>query len=157
LLQVVYLLECVADRRLDIERFLATQPLLVTVDTRLVERAEFQPSAISLQRAAARNIDGARYRKVLARLVPPMLECAESLAGERATLVIEAAIAEATTTLDTELARLVALHAVNPSISAGEIDALTAERSEMLAALPAARLRLDAVRFVVSPDFLRLR
>ncbi len=157
LLQVVYLLECVADRRLDIERFLATQPLLVTVDTRLAERAEFQPSALALQRAPARNIDCSRYRKVLARLVPPMLERAESLAGARATAVIEAALAQAAATLDAELARLVALRAVNPSISAGEINALSVERSEVLAALPAARLRLDAVRFVVSPDFLRLR
>jgi len=66
-------------------------------------------------------------------------------------------VAQATATLDAELSRLMALRAVNPSISAGEITALTAERSEVLAALPAARLRLDAVRFVVSPDFLRLR
>ncbi|MEO8746807.1 MAG: RNA polymerase-associated protein RapA [Rhodanobacter sp.] len=157
LLQVVYLLECVADQRLDIERFLATQPLTVTIDTRLTERAQFQPGAVAVQRASARNVDVARYRKVLGRLVPPMLERAEALAGAHAAATIDAAVAHATTALDAELSRLVALRAVNASISASEITALTDERSAVLAVLPTARLRLDAVRFVVSPDFLRLR
>jgi len=46
---------------------------------------------------------------------------------------------------------------VNPSIAAAEVDAIAAERDAILAAIPEARLRLDAVRFVVSPDFLSLR
>jgi ATP-dependent helicase HepA len=50
-----------------------------------------------------------------------------------------------------------ALRAVNPSVSESEIAAIVAERSELLAALPQSRLRLDAVRFVVSADFLALR
>ena len=157
LLQAVYVLECVADQRLDIERFLATQPLVLTIDTRLTERAQFRPSAVAVNRAAARNVDVARYRKVLGRLVPPMLERAETLAGMHATATIDTAIAQATTTLDAELSRLVALRAVNPSISESEIMTLRDERSAVLAVLPTTRLRLDAVRFVVSPDFLRLR
>jgi ATP-dependent helicase HepA len=63
----------------------------------------------------------------------------------------------ATETLDAELSRLRALRAVNPSVSEAEIAAIVAERSELLAALPQSRLRLDAVRFVVSADFLALR
>jgi ATP-dependent helicase HepA len=46
---------------------------------------------------------------------------------------------------------------VNPSISDTEIAAVTDERHALLGALPQARLRLDAVRFVVSADFLALR
>lgn len=98
-----------------------------------------------------------RYRKFLSKLVPPMLERAQDLAEARA----EGLKAEATETarreLDAEYARLVALHAVNPSISDDELDAVAAERDALLAAIPDARLRLDAVRFVVSPDFLALR
>ncbi|MEO7072557.1 MAG: RNA polymerase-associated protein RapA, partial [Rhodanobacter sp.] len=157
LLQAVYVLECVAEQRLDIERFLPTQPLLVTVDTRLVERALFQPSAIALQRAVTRTLDVARYRKVLARLVPPMLERAEALATTRSKGAIDAASALAGATLDAELSRLLALRAVNPSVNPAEIAAVSAERDAVLAALPSSRLRLDAVRFVVSADFLSLR
>lgn len=157
LLQAVYVLECVADRRLDAERFLPTLPIVVTVDTRLAERADFVPSEIALRKAADRNIEVARYRKFLGKLVPPMLARAEVLATARGQASIEAAVALATETLDAELSRLLALRAVNPSISDTEISAVTDERTALLAALPPSRLRLDAVRFVVSADFLALR
>ncbi len=157
LLQSVFVLECVADRRLDVERFLPPLPIVVTVDTRLVERVDFAPSEIALRKAGDRHIEVARYRKFLAKLVPPMLARAEALADARAQAGIDAALATATETLDDELARLLALRAVNPSISDAEIAAVTDERNALLAALPASRLRLDAVRFVVSADFLALR
>src|SRR5574337_1141437 len=115
------------------------------------------PSEGALRKAGDRNIDVARYRKFLGKLVPPMLARAEVLAGARAQASIDAALAAATETLDGELARLLALRAVNPSISDAEITTVTDERHALLAALPSSRLRLDAVRFVVSADFLALR
>jgi len=157
LLQAVYVLECVADRRLDAERFLPPSPLVVTVDTRLVERADFTPSDTALRKANDRHIEVARYRKFLGKLVPPMLERAEALASTRAQAHIDDAVAAATESLDNELSRLLALRTVNPSISDTEIAAVTDERHALLGALPQARLRLDAVRFVVSADFLALR
>ena len=157
LLQSVFVLECVADRKLDAERFLPTLPITVTVDTRLAERPDFSPSETALRKAGDRNIEVARYRKFLGKLVPPMLERTETLAGARGQASIDEAVALATTTLDAELSRLLALSAVNPSISETEIAAVAGERSALLAALPQSRLRLDAVRFVVSPDFLALR
>ena len=157
LLQTVFVLECVADRRLDAERFLPALPLTVTIDTRLAERADFQPSDIALRKAADRNIEVQRYRKFLAKLVPPMLEKAEATARARAQATIDDATAAAAAALDAELARLQALRSVNPSISAGEIATVATEREALLAALPQSRLRLDAVRFVVSADFLALR
>ncbi len=86
-----------------------------------------------------------------------MLEKAESLASERAQGSVTEALAYATETLDAELSRLLALRAVNPAISDSEIAAVADERTAVLAALPQSRLRLDAVRFIVSPDFLALR
>ncbi|WP_233843869.1 RNA polymerase-associated protein RapA [Dyella sp. 2HG41-7] len=157
LLQAVYVLECVADRSLDAERFLPTQPIVATIDTKLVERENFQPSEPALRRAGERNIEVPRYRKFLNKLVPPMLEKAEAIAALRAQGSIADAITDARETLDAEIARLHALRAVNPSISESEIASVEEERSALLNTLPQARLRLDAVRFVVSPDFLALR
>jgi len=157
LLQAVFVLECVADRKLDAERFLPTLPIVVTVDTRLSERADFEPSETALRKAGDRNIEVARYRKFLGKLVPPMLERAEALATAGGKVRIDEAMAAATQILDAELSRLLALHEINPGISTTEITAVTAERSELLAALPQSRVRLDAVRFVVSADFLSLR
>ncbi|MEP6898945.1 MAG: RNA polymerase-associated protein RapA [Rhodanobacter sp.] len=157
LLQAVYVLECVADRRLDAERFLPTLPIVVTVDTKLAERGDFTPSEGALRKASDRNIEVARYRKFLGKLVPPMLGRAETLAATRGQVSIDDALALASEILDAELSRLFALRAVNPSISDAEIGAVTAERSALRDALPQSRLRLDAVRFVVSGDFLALR
>jgi len=157
LLQAVFLLECVADRRLDAERFLPTQPVTVTIDTRLAERADFRPSEVALRKAADRTIEVPRYRKFLAKLVPPMLEKAEAIAQERSQAHVTEAVTQATEMLDAELSRLIGLRTVNPGISESEIAAIAEERTALLKALPESRLRLDAVRFVVSPDFLALR
>ena len=157
LLQAVYVLECIAERSLDAERFLPTQPIVANIDTKLTERPGFQPSDMAVRKAGDRTIEVARYRKFLAKLVPPMLEKAEAAASLRAQTSIAAAVTEATETLDAEISRLHALRAVNPSISETEIARVEEERSALLGALPQARLRLDAVRFVVSPDFLALR
>ncbi|MFC5580817.1 RNA polymerase-associated protein RapA [Rhodanobacter terrae] len=157
LLQAIYVLECVADRRLDAERFLPTLPIVVTVDTRLAERSDFAPSDIALRKAADRNIEVVRYRKFLGKLVPPMLARAETLATARGQASIDEAVSLATGTLDAELSRLLALQTVNPSVSETEITAVADERTRLLAALPLSRLRLDSVRFVVSADFLALR
>jgi ATP-dependent helicase HepA len=157
LLQSVYVLEVVADRKLDAGRFLPTTPLMIAVDTKLTERPNFRPSDLALRRAADRNIDVARYRKFLSKLVPPMLEHAKDLAEGRAEVLKIEAVEMATEVLDGEFSRLLALRGVNPSITEAEIQAVAAERSALLDALPEARLRLDAVRFVVSPDFLALR
>ena len=157
LLQAVYVLECVADRRLDAERFLPALPIVLTIDTRLAERVDFTPSETALRKASDRNIEVMRYRKFLAKLVPPMLARAEALATVRGQASIDEAVSLATHTLDAELSRLLALRAVNPSISEAEIAAVSDERTQLLAALPGSRLRLDSVRFLVSGDFLSLR
>ncbi len=157
LLQAVYVLECVADRALDAERFLPALPVTATIDTRLVERPNFVPSEGALRKAPDRNIEVARYRKFLNKLVPPMLQKAEAAAAIQAQIRIDEALALATGTLDAELARLVALGKVNSAVGPAEIDAAVTERAALLAALPQSRLRLDAVRFVVSADFMSLR
>jgi len=60
-------------------------------------------------------------------------------------------------TLGAEIQRLEALAHVNPAVRPEEIERLREERAALLALLPQARPRLDALRLVVSPDFLSLR
>ncbi|HEV7775762.1 MAG TPA: RNA polymerase-associated protein RapA [Luteibacter sp.] len=157
LLQAVFVLECIADRELDAERFLPPLPITVTVDTRLAERPGFTPSELGLRRAADRTIEVARYRKFLSKLVPPMIERAEQLAQVQADTARDAAVERARDELDGEYSRLVGLRSVNPAISEAEIEGVANERAALLTALPDARMRLDAVRFVVSGDFLALK
>jgi ATP-dependent helicase HepA len=156
LLEAMYVVECVADVRLDAPRFLPSTPLTVCVDSRLAAR-EYTPSAPSLARARERAPDISRYRRYLAQLVPPMLEAADALAAESARDVAGAAISDARAALDARLQRLQALAEINASVTPAEIAAAESTRDQTLAALGHARPRLDAVRMAVSADFLSLR
>jgi ATP-dependent helicase HepA len=156
-LEAVNVIECVADPRLDIERWLPPAPLSVAIDTRLQQRPDFAPGDRARHRAGDRVFDLGPQRKVLAALVPPMLERCRDAAKAAAQERIDAALARADETLSAEIQRLRALAHVNPAVRPAEIAALEAEREAVLAALPTARPRLDSLRLVASTDFLQLR
>ncbi len=157
LLEAIYVLECVAPAALAIDRFLPATPISVRVDTRLSLREDLEPDTDAIVRLAERGLDPTRFRRMLAQLVPPMLGAAEGFANERAGAIVAAAAAQADARLGAEVERLVALARVNPSVRASEIEAARAEREAIAAALPQARLRLDAVRFVASADLAGIR
>ncbi|MGH8029123.1 MAG: helicase-related protein, partial [Arenimonas sp.] len=157
LLETLHVVECIAPEALNADRFLPPQPLRVAVDTRLQVRADFTPSERAVLRAGDRQFDLSPMRKVLATLVPPMLECARAEAERLAALRAGIAAAMADALLGAEITRLEALARVNPAVRTEELDALRTERERLLAALPTARPRLDALRLIASPDFLSLR
>ena len=139
------------------QAILPPTPETVAVDSRLQLREAYAPNERAVHRAADRQYDLNGMRKVLAALVPPMLERARGLAEERATQRAADAEAQARAALDAEILRLEALARVNPAVRVEEVQALHEERAQLLAVLPQARPRLDALRLVVSPDFLSLR
>lgn len=151
----VFLLECIADRKLDVERYLPPQPITVTVDSKLSPR-EYQPVAQVIARSDDKPVDLARFRPILTQLVPPMKKAAEARATALAAEIIDSASAQMSRELGSELDRLRALKRVNPGVRDSEIEALSYQYESLRAALPQARVRLDAIRLAVSPDFLRL-
>jgi len=152
LLECIFALECVADRNLNVGRFLPPLPLRAVVDTRLTPRSDYAPHAPSLARAKEQPIDAARYRPLLAKLVPPMLAACETQARGLAATEIGAALTAAEQELDAAHARLSALAKVNPSVRGEEIEAIAAELDALRQALATAAPRLDAIRFVCSAD-----
>ncbi|HNR90914.1 MAG TPA: RNA polymerase-associated protein RapA [Dokdonella sp.] len=157
LLECVFVLACVADRALGVERWLPPLPIRLVVDTRLLPRHDYAPASDVVQRAAEREVDVAKYRPVLAKLVKPMLAHAETLARERTQIEIGTALGNAERTLGAERERLIALARVNPAVRAEEIEALDTELDALRTAIPHATPRLDALRFICSVDFLGLR
>ncbi len=157
LLECVFVLACVADRALAVERWLPPLPIRLVVDTRLLPRHDYRPAADAVQRAADREIDVARYRPVLTKLVKPMLAHAETLARERTQVEIGNALAAAERNLGAERDRLAALARVNPGVRGEELEAIDRELDALRGALPQASPRLDALRFICSTDFLGLR
>ncbi|GMU42126.1 MAG: RNA polymerase-associated protein RapA [Xanthomonadales bacterium] len=151
----VFLLECVADRRLDVERYLPPQPITVTVDSRLVPR-DYNPQPQAIARADDKPVDLAKFRPILSALVPPMKKAAEERAKTNAQSLIAAALQALESGLGAEFERLKALQHINPGIRESEVEALCYHLESLRAALPEARVRLDAIRLAVSPDFMRL-
>jgi ATP-dependent helicase HepA len=156
LLEAVFLLECVAPAKLHVDRFLPPLPLRAVVDSRLTERPDFEPSEEARRKAGEISVDLAKLRKVLNQLVPPMLKTAQAKVERLARREIEAAMLSADQRLESEIERLIALAQVNPGVRAEEIAAAEDEKRQLHELLPESRLRLDAVRLIVSPDFLAL-
>lgn len=156
LLEAVFVLECVAPRSLQVERYLPPEPMRCVVDTRLQLREGFAPSSRARERAAERTVDLQRYRKPMATLVPPLVKRAGEAAAAMAAQRIAAAVAAANALLGHEIERLSTLAVVNPAVRPQEIAALQAELSALCDVLPQARPRLDSLRLIASPDFLRL-
>ncbi|HET9484595.1 MAG TPA: RNA polymerase-associated protein RapA, partial [Xanthomonadales bacterium] len=157
LLDAVFLLECVAPPALAIDRFLPPTPIRATVDTRRAERAGYVPDARSVTRARERTMDLAKHRKILGTLVPPMLAAAVQLAARKAEAAAVVALERARATLSAEIERLRALARVNPAVRPEEIAAAEREWTLLSELVPQSRARLEALRFVVSADFLSLR
>jgi len=126
--------------------------LRTVVDTRLTARTDYVPNTVSLARAREQPIDAARYRPLLAKLVPPMLGACETEARRLAATEVGHALAAAQRELDAEQSRLAALAKVNPSVREDEIAAIASELDALRHALAAAAPRLDAIRFVCSAD-----
>jgi ATP-dependent helicase HepA len=156
LLEAVFLLECVAPAKLHVDRFLPPLPLRAVVDSRLTERPDFAPSDDARRKAGEISVDLTKLRKVLNQLVPPMLKTAQAKVERLARREIETAMLAADQRLEAEIERLIALAQVNPGVRAEEIAAATDEKQQLHDLLPESRLRLDAVRLIVSPDFLAL-
>lgn len=156
LLEAVFLLECVAPAKLHVDRFLPPLPLRAVVDSRLSERPDFQPSDEARRKSGELTIDLGKLRKVLNQLLPPMLKTAQAKVERLARREVEGAMLAADQRLETEIERLVALAEVNPGVRAEEIAAARDEKQQLHELLPESRLRLDAVRLIVSPDFLAL-
>jgi ATP-dependent helicase HepA len=157
ILEAVFVLECVAPPALNVERFLPPLPVSVAVDTKLQVREGFAPSERAVVRAGDRQYDVSPMRKVLAALVPPMLERARAEGAAQCARLAADALVAADALLDAELRRIEALARVNPSVRLDEIARLREERDRLRELLPLSRPRLDALRLVASPDFLSLR
>jgi ATP-dependent helicase HepA len=157
LLEGVFVLECLAPAALAVDRFLPPLPVRVVVDSRLAARESFTPDPRSIARSSGRTVDWSRHRKLLVALVPAMLGAAEKLAHAHAARLARVALDSARQQLSSEIERLVALARVNPGVREEEIAAARRELAQLAAALPTARARLDALRMIVSPDFLSMR
>ncbi|MDV5862253.1 RNA polymerase-associated protein RapA [Pseudomonas mendocina] len=151
LLELLYVSEVVGPRKLQLGRFLPPAALRCLLDANgndLAAKVGFETlndQLESVPRASANKFVQAQ-RDVLAKQINDAEAKVMPRHVERVSEAKRRLIAE----LDEELARLVALQAVNPSVRDSEINALREQREQSLAMFDKAALRLEAIRVLVA-------
>ncbi|QLF92786.1 RNA polymerase-associated protein RapA [Pseudomonas sp. ABC1] len=151
LLELLFVSEVVAPRALQLARFLPPLAIRCLLDANgndLAPKVAFDTindQLESVPRASANKFIQAQ-RDILAR----QIAVAEGKVAPSHAKRVSEAQHRLTADLDEELARLIALKAVNPSVRDSEIDALRKQREDGLAMLEKAALRLEAIRVLVA-------
>ena len=151
LLEMLFVSEAVAPRKLQLGRFLPPVALRCLLDANgndLAARVAFETlheQLESVPRASANKFVQAQ-RDVLAK----QFAIGEAKIAPRHAEHVEKARQQLVASLDEELARLTALKQVNPSVRDSELEALRTQRDESVALLDKASLRLEAIRVLVA-------
>ncbi len=149
-LELLYVVECLAPRDLEVERYLPLGPLRLLLD------AQGKDCAAGLPPERLKGQDLAQNRKLVemvlrsqGRQLRVLFPLGEELAAQQSAARVNEALSCMRRELDAELERLSALAAVNVNVREDELEQLRARRERLVVHLGDARLRLDAVRLVV--------
>ncbi|MDW5376157.1 RNA polymerase-associated protein RapA [Halomonas sp. HP20-15] len=151
--ELVFVTDCPAPSRLHVDRFLPPTAVRVLLDesgANLSAKVSFSGLAKNLhkvKKAVARDLIKSRHDQLR-----ELLEQGELEAERELPTIVEAAQRRMRSVLDDELSRLQALARHNPAVRQDELDALRDERQALDTAIEGARLRLDAVRVIVTVD-----
>ena len=147
LLEIYFVVECVAPASLHADRFLPATPIRVVVDHALTDHSESATvSAAKLEKGdVIRLLDRGAVKK---KLLPAMLSKAQKMAAEAMPKLVETATAAMTAQLTDEIERLEDLRELNDHVKPEEIAAARQHLADLTAALGTARLRLDALRLI---------
>jgi ATP-dependent helicase HepA len=151
LLEVLYTINCVAPRALQVERFLPLSPMRLLVDARGKDLAELLPHERLNQ-----LIEKVRKSTALAiiKQVGAEVEAKMALASSQAGIKLQSTLAEAErsmrATLGAEYERLSALREINPSIRQEELDHIRYLIDECAIHIQHASLQLQALRLIIT-------
>ncbi|XGA80377.1 RNA polymerase-associated protein RapA [Halomonas sp. CH40] len=153
LVELIFRTHCPAPKRLHLNRFLPPTAIRVLLDesgANLTSKISFTGLSKNVQKvnkSMARELIKSRHDQLRELLLQ-----GEGEADRELPSIVEAAETRMRSQLDSELARLTALAEHNPTVREAEIDAIRQERKALSDAIEATRLRLDAVRVVITAD-----
>jgi len=151
MVELVFRTQCPAPKHLHLNRFLPPTAVRVLLDesgANLTAKISFTGLSKAVQKvkkAVARDLIKSRHERLR-----ELLDAGEAEAERELPSIVEAAQGRMRAELDTEISRLEALSRLNPAVRPDELEALRAERAALDAAIEGARLRLDAVRVIVT-------
>jgi ATP-dependent helicase HepA len=150
LVEAIFVLETVAETRWHVDRFLAPQPVRVLVDVRGRDLTTMHAA----EALADEVKDGVIQRFLEQPMFTPavlqrMMTGATALAEAQAKTIKSAAHGAADAALTAAWQRLVDLRTLNDHVRPEEVALAQEKRDRTLAAIEAARVRLDALRLIV--------
>ena len=149
LLEIIFILECVAPAHLNMERYLMPVPLHIVVDhdgNDITGKHGVKTlSKILTQDQSAWFRDLEQVRQTL---IPSMIEKSSFIAKDQSKRMIEKAEVHIKTVMGREITRLIQLKRINPDIKEAEIHLAQNRMTSLLKHLSSARLRMDALRLI---------
>ncbi|WP_413722128.1 RNA polymerase-associated protein RapA [Sodalis sp. RH23] len=150
LVELVYVVEAPAPKKLQLSRFLPATPVRLLLDQNgndLAGQVEFEQ--FNRQLNAVKRHTAGKLVSAVQPEVHKLLQSSEALVAKQAQVLIDNARRQADESLSAELHRLEALKAVNPAIREDELETLASNRQQVLEQLDQANWRLDAIRLIV--------
>lgn len=158
MLEVVHVLEALAEKRLHVDRFLPATPVRTVVNHKPADVTAQWPA----EALAGRLEKGSPHAltdnpKIARQILPKMLAATHEFAAKQAEALIEGALAAVRELVGGEVRRLKALQKVNDLVRDQEVALAEEQLVELTAAIGSARVRLDSVRLIWkgSPSVLR--
>ena len=143
LVEVCFILECLAPASLQADRFLAPRPLRIVVDHTLADVSKDR----AIIQAQLQDADAALVRTLIPTItphLPTLLEKAQELAETQRQRILRSALGKMRQHLQQEITRQADL---SPFPQAA-VDTLQGQQEELTHTLNHARLRLDALRVI---------
>jgi len=151
LLEVLYTINCIAPRSLQVERFLPLSPMRLLVDARGKDLAKIVPhERLNEFIEKVKKSTALAIIKQVGDDVEHKMSLAKDLAQERLAQILSESEKSMRETLDEELLRLSALREVNQSIRQEEIDHLRYRMDECAIHIQHANLQLQALRLIIT-------
>lgn len=146
LLEICYVLECVAAPALQADRFLPSLPVRVVIDQKGTDRSDDQSLLKGQPADAGTGILPAAWAAAKHLNLPAQ---AAAAAEARCASGIAAALKRMHRLFDADITRLEILFRRHRQPVRDEVDALSAQRDALQLAISGARLRMDAVRVLI--------
>lgn len=148
MLDVHFVIDCIAPAALHVNRFLPSAPVRIIVDHAMKDHSDDEAAQTAglMKGDPSKLLDNGPFRK---KLMPSMLKKANAIAAARMKDIVATAAQQMTAQLDAEIERLEDLARINNHVRPEEAAALRLEQQELLKAINGAQLRLDVLRLVL--------
>ena len=146
LIETLFVLDTVAERRLHVDRFLPATPLRLIINHKGEDLTDKLPSMMELKKGNPfKLLDNPALAQ---KMLPGMIRRARKTAELSGVKLIQESLTAMNGVLDHEISRLKTLQKVNSHIRPEEISLAEEQRNQLAKAIESAAVRLDSIRLI---------